>query len=360
MDQTLAHGSTLALNEARPVRLLDRHGTVAWTLEWSERGLDEAQLRLPYGGWVRLAARSSEHPLFGPCDTVRDEQGRTRGRMAAVDWQRPRSIPPVDVPGALPSGSGTVLLNLLALLSRLAEVPSLRYIGPYPTATLFDALTQSFIPRDGWTGAAERFTHEVESTMLAGLMREVPVDFEPRPHELTWPRPGVCVQLREGVERIVVDGCVYSRLQRGHRTVVVEGDRATAQIELAGRPWCRVLTVGPTGDVLEGPHPMPEPPANLVDEPLPEPVREVLTEILIARAPTLLRTAIQDELTQRTLTWGATGADLAREAPGRLMLHAELGARLPELDPHAMLATLVEALDPLVTRLAARSVANRR
>jgi hypothetical protein len=92
---------------------------------------------------------------------------------------------------------------------------------------------------------------------------------------------------------------------------------------------------------------------------LPKEIVEVLGQVLAARAPALLRPGIAAVLSQRRVVWADTGADLGRTTEETFDLHAVLGERLPDLDPHAMLAHLGQALEPLVRRAAQRWIADR-
>src|SRR5262245_40981048 len=80
-----------------------------------------------------------EHPLLGDAHLVlRDGEPITA--MSAIDWARPTQIPTVAEPRALPRGSGTLLINEIALRAQRAGVLSLRYAGPYATPALFATL----------------------------------------------------------------------------------------------------------------------------------------------------------------------------------------------------------------------------
>ena len=96
-------------------------------------------------------------------------------------------------------------------------MPSLRYRGPYPTAALFDSLLCSFVVQGDVQAALVRFTTDVERTAVLGQMHESDVEFEPAPFEWSWPHARVCVQRRDGVERIFIDGHAFDALRRGPR-----------------------------------------------------------------------------------------------------------------------------------------------
>jgi hypothetical protein len=352
----LPAGSRLELEDDRPARCVDRYGHVAWSASWQHAHLSELRLWGPDRREVIVRAEIGEHAVFGPCGGVfvPDEE-EPRARFASIRWEAPQFIMPMDVPAALPSGSGTAILNALSVLARRAGRTTLRYRGPYPTAALFDTLGASFRCASDPAQALARFTADVEARAARADMSEVPVDFIVSPHAWVWTAPDVCAQVRDGLERVYVRGKSYDRLLASHRTLVRdESDPATWQgrIDIAGRPWAVVIRLDEDGEVLDGPHPLPPVESQLLGEALPRQVTEVLAQVLASRAPEALRSALLAELSQRPAVWADTGPDIARLQPDRFELHAVLGERLPELDARAMLTHLGGALEPVAQRAA--------
>jgi hypothetical protein len=350
----LPHGIRLELDGELPVRAVDPYGTDVWSATWAAGTLQHLQLRLPDRTWIEVHPRAGSDPLFGVCDTLARPGEPPRARFAAVHWAAPDRIPPLDRPAAVPAGAGSAVLNLMALLARRAGIETMPYVGPYPTAALFDALLHSFaVPLSEDPAAAlQRFTASVETDALRGTMRTVPVDFIPHPFAWHFVTPDVCVALREGIERVWVSGRPFDRDRRGSRRLRADGNRIIAYVEIAGAPWCDVLVLDPRGSVLEGPHPISEAPVNLIGLELPAEMREVLVAILVSRAPTLLVEALRQELATAAFRFADTGSELGRAVPGAIEIHAALADRLAPKPPRVMLDLLVEAVEPVVQRKA--------
>lgn len=319
---------------------------------WSEGKL---HLRIPDGRYVQVAPRSAEHALFGICDAVLVE-GRKVACFQAVDWERPARIPPLDRPGALPEGAGTAILNYLAARALASAhgpdaAPRLRYCGPYPTGALFDSLLECFCVADPQDAFA-RFNADAEASTLAGRMQEVAVDFVPAPFHRVWAGRDVCVQLRDGVEKIYVRGRGYARHARGSRRVRPRGDDWVATIELGDKQWAEIVRVAPDGTVLDGPHPRPAVPAAWCGRPVPEGVRAALRQALPARAPALLRPAVERLLGSAPLSWDDTGEDAAAVREAGIAVHAALLALFADEPPIRLLEAVARSVEPVAQRLA--------
>ena len=307
-------------------------------------------LRIPDGRQVQVAPGAAEHPLLGRCDAVLVDDA-VIARCQAVSWESPAYIPPLDRPGALPEGAGTAILNYLA--TRAAG--PLRYRGPYPTGALFDSLLECFRVDDP-NAAFARFTAEVEETALAGTVREVPVDFAPAPFRRVFCQPGVCVQMRNGVDKIYIQGRGYARWTTGARRVRPRGADWVAAIVLGGKQWAEIATVSADGAVLEGPHARPCAPMAVCGRPLPEGVRAALRSALPRRAPALLRPALDQVLAHTPLLWEDTGdeaADVHASHIGVHSAHLELFADAPPLE---LLDAIAQAVEPAAHRLARQTL----
>lgn len=343
------HGTLVERDRGLPVRAVERHGVEVWRAAWEDARLVRLVVTRPDRGEVVLEADGGLHPLLGPVHAIAVDGARVAS-CGAIDWLAPRWVPPIDRPGAIPAGGGSAILNFLA---RQASSP-LRYRGPYPTAALFDALLHSFTVDDP-AAALLRFNADVDAVALAGAMREVEIDFTPAPHEWIWPAAGVCVELRDGVERVFVAGRAYAPGQ--HRDLVRDGDGRAAVITIAGAPWCVVLRVADDGSVVEGPHPIPRIESPLVGVALPDEIAAVLAEVIAARDGGPFAPAIAAALRSRELVFADTGDAIADAAQGQVRVHAILGERLGDADPVRMLAWLVDAVEPVARRLAQHDLA---
>lgn len=280
---------------------IDRTATGAFTAGW---------VRVPgLGGEpVGIRAGGAEHPLWGPSDRI--VRGRDAAEAltvaAAVDWDRLDRIPALADPTRLPAGAGTALLNLLAGLAADQGAPRLRYRGPYATEQLFWALAESFRFEAAGDDPVGRFLDGAEAALLAGTMREAPVDWAPAPHErlfLDAAPGGLYVQLRDGVEKVVWEGRPYYRTdwqgltRREHRVVRAApapdgGLRFVVGLAALGRPVEDHWLLDAEGGVIDA----LAPPAG-ADEPgretpLAPPWRAALGALLPLEASPLLATAI--------------------------------------------------------------------
>ena len=151
--------------DGKLVRIADRNGHVWAKLAWSGDELD--QLDVP-GACVRGAR--VEDALLGAAHQVGDTT------MSALDWLRPTEIPTISAPARLAPGAGGAILNVIAMLAQRAQIPALRYAGPYPTHALWQSLLRSFRT----TGHEDAFLARAVERMTARA-RIHPVDFFQRP-----------------------------------------------------------------------------------------------------------------------------------------------------------------------------------
>lgn len=343
----------------RPKRATDATGHEAWVLRWEAHGLAHARLRLPDGSAIELHPRSTDHLVLGVCDGLHlvpvADPGRPLARISAVSWAAPVDIPAVDVPGALPPGAGTAVLNLLAVLARHAGTASLRYRGPYPTSGLFATLGASFSVDGDRVELERRFVGAAERHGFGSVCLSPEVDFRADPHAWSWPQPGVCVQYRRGIDRVWVEGRPYDR-NGEHHVLVREHDEWIARVVFAGRSWCDVLRLGDDGVPRSAVTPAPAVAADLVGVALPTAMVEVLTAAIAAEAAAPLRDAIATELA-RGITLGDTGLTPAAPGPDGMVLHAGLAERALELPAATSIATLAIALRAVVVRAAVARLA---
>lgn len=339
-----------------PSECRDRRGTVAWRLQWREGALRHAWIRLPTGDHVELVPASDEHAVLGACDLLQATDGTPLARIASVDWAAPAAIPAVDVPGALAPGTGTAVLNLLAWLAARAGRTTLRYRGPYPTHALLASLGASFRVADP-DAAADAFATAAASAAFGNGVCEPAVDFVPAPHVCSWTAPRVCAQLRDGVERLWVDGRPFDR-SADHARLVDDGNGLVARVVFAGTSWCDVVIVDATGEPLVAIASPPRAPADLVGFELPVTSAQVLAHTVAEMAVAPLRAEVAAVIAPG-LRLSDLGLDPARLVDGRIEIHAELAARALALDPATSLGTLAAAIGPVAVRAAASALARR-
>jgi hypothetical protein len=345
-------------SRGRPIWRIDEHGNTAWSITWDDDDrLEVARLRLPDARTIELHANAGEHTLFGRCDTIALAGEPALARVAATDWLAPLAIPPLDVPGALPTGTGSAVLNLLATMAARAEIDRLRYVGPYPTGALFDTLLGSFTVGNDVEAYRAIFTADALARSMSGRLAEAPVDFGPAPHAWSWPAPRICVQTRDGVERVYLDGRAYRADAIGPRRLHVHGDRIVLAFEVAGQRHCEVAVLEQGGTPRGEPLDVIPVPDGFDAVPIPGGIAEVLAVVLIRGAPEPLRPVVAKIFAERSLVWGDAGFELAVARPHHLVVHAALAEPMLSLDAGNILARFVEALEPVVMRVAQNELA---
>lgn len=335
-----------------PTRVCDRGGMAWFEASWRGAELARAEIVTPDRSRLVIAPRSATHPIFGPCDRVLDASGEERGRFGAVAWAEPRRIPPLDRPGALPAGGGTAILNAIARAAPRGR--PLRYAGPYPTAALFDSLLDCFRPAAPPAEALATFTDDVEARARTACMDEVAVDFFPAPFERWWQGP-VCVQLRDGVEKVYAGGRAYARDAAGPRRVRPRGDHWAAVVEIGGATWAEVAELDRDGRLISGPQPVPAANSPLLGRALPPEVHRAIAAALPPRAPALLRPALARVLADAAIVWGDPGADEAAVSAGTFLVHVGLA---DALDGAALLEAIARAVEPVAHRVAQARLAD--
>jgi hypothetical protein len=350
--QELRHGTRVERDAGMPVRWIDRRGTVALECVWRDRRLARARLRIPDGRHVVLEGRAGRHPLLGVTDTVAIEGAAPLAGCAEVEWRAPAAIPALDRPGSLPAGAGTAVLGFLAWRCAEAGIGALRYRGPYPTGALFDSLLECFAVAGDPASAFARFSADVERAAAAGAAVEPDVEFSPAPFERVW-SPGLCAQLRDGLERVWLGALSFARDRAGTRRLRRDGDHWEATVELGGTRWVTLARISDAGDLIDGPHPPPALPAALLGRPLPAGVRAALVEALPPRAPALLRTEVREVLEAAPLSWGHAGTEAARADGDGIVVHAAL-VELLAASPEALLEAVAAAVEPVAQRLGQR------
>ena len=282
------------------------------------------------------------HPVLGPSHPLRVD-GAAVAVMSAVDWARPTRIPAIDRPGALPPGTGTMLLDVLARLAARAGVTALRYAGPYPTAALWDALGASF--RTAGTLAA--FTADAAARWGGGALPEVPIDFAPAPHHRVRAAADVIAVVRDGVERAVIAGAGFAR-DGGVRRLVDDGEVVAAELWFGDRRWARVATLDGAGALRDRPArpPADGPPAGQV---IPAELIAALVELIDELLPAPLTA---DALRAVPVVWGDAGLAAAADRGDRVVVHVGLWQHLAPHGLARVAAALAEALAPIAQRRA--------
>ena len=267
------------------------------------------------------------HPLLGDAHAI-EHGGDVITHATAIDWDDPERIPAIAEPGALPPNAGGALLNELA---RRAKRP-LRYAGPYPTPGLYRALARSFRA----SADEDVFTKDL-LTRAATLARdEVPVNFTPAPHVRVGNAHGH-VEVREGIERAVIDGVAYER--DGIARLV----GTSAEVWFGDSAWARVASFDASGNLLDGPHALPRATSEVIGKPFPPALLHALAGLVTELVPLGLPVELPSVL------WADLGARAARATETGYEVHAALWQRLAPRGMARLAMALAEALAPVVT-----------
>lgn len=339
------HGTIYEENADHLVRVTDRTGRVHADLVWhAAEGPPDACRTL-----VRLVVEHAvvhgavvNHPLLGAAHAA----GETA--MTALAWARPTEIPAIAEPGRLPLGAGGAILNTIAVLAQRAGVRSLRYAGPYPTAALWRTLARSF--RCDADEAA--FTAGALDRALRVARDPIAIDFVPAPHERIAIAGGF-VELRDHLERAVIDGIAYEPAGSPARLVGAGGDHH-CEIWFGDTPYARVATLGPDGALLAGPHAIPPCESPVIGRAFPPALRAALAELVADAVPAPLARGARDRCAAQAVRWADLGARAAREDAEGFAVHAALWDRIAPLGLGRLALALAEALAPVVTAAVVR------
>lgn len=334
-------------------------------IDHGERAVDVIVVGEP-GAWTIVGTERVAHPLFGvahPIWIAGGDAQPVRGEgapvtwMGAVDWAAPTTIPPVLAPARL--RAGTLLLNLIAERARAAGVAALRYAGPYPTSALWRSLGCSFRVLGGAT--EEDFTAGALERAVRVDMSPIAIDFAPAPFARVGVHARVSVDVRDGVERAIVDGLAYDRAARARR--LVANDRGcAAELWLGDRAWCRVVELDERGAIVEGPsapRAVDGALASMLGAPLPAAMLAALADVVAELVAAPLADAARRELTEARVAWGDPGAAEVRDDGDALVVHAGLWAHLAPHGLGAVARGLALALaGPIAARAQARLAAS--
>jgi len=350
------HGTRYEDQAGLLTRVIDRTGCVHATLTWRGQALE--LLDVP-GALVHGAV--IDDPLLGPSHAI-DHTTTTDPRdpdlnprllpprgattMSAIDWARPTQIPAIAAPAKLPHGGAAPIMNTIALLAARAGVPALRYAGPYPTHALWRTLLRSFRT----TATEEAFTADALDRATRVARDEIAIDFIPAPHvRVAIPRGHV--ELRDGVERIVLDGVAYVTEGSPARLVRDETGEARAEVWFGDSPWVHVATLAADGTVLEGPHSIPASRSYVIGQAFPAALRGALAELIAEAVPAPLAAAAKTLVGARAIRWADLGARAAIHDAAGFAVHAALWDRIAPLGLGRLALALAEALAPVVAQV---------
>jgi hypothetical protein len=341
------HGTRYDRVSGKLACVTDRTGARCAELTWNAAA--DRLVRLVVDGAV-VDGAIRHHPLLGDTHTVGDTA------MTALDWARPTVIPAIAAPGRLPLGAGAAILNTIALLARDAGVAALHYAGPYPTAALWRSLVRSF--RCSADEAA--FTAGALDRAVRVARDPIAIDFAPAPHERV-AIPGGFVELRDHVERAVIDGIGYEPGGSPARLLGLVGPAAghRAEVWFGDACYARVATLAGDGSVRDGPHPVPACTSPVIGRAFPDALRDALAELVAEAVPAPLAADARALCAAADVVWADLGARAAQggERPGGFAVHAALWDRIAPLGLARVALALAEALAPVVAAAVVRRAA---
>lgn len=303
----------------RRILTIDRRGHLVAACRWRDDGaLAWAKCLAAEGVWIGVEPTSDEHPAWGASDRVwRLDPGAAWAPVEmltlfqATDYAQPEVIPPLFAPSRLPPGAGTAVLNLVAGLMKDRGVARVRYDGPYPTEQLFTALLESFHCDPAIEDPLAQFTDGGE------------VHWLPAPHERHVVAPGVLVQMRHRVDKVVLDGAAFYRrdwervIRQEPRVVRDDGERVVCSLWALGRAIEDRLVLDASGEVIARPAPASDP---IPPAPMPPVWSPALAELIARESAPPLAASLRDEMHRLALEWGAV--------PGDLLAVGATGARI--------------------------------
>lgn len=285
------------------------------------------------------------HPLLGEALPIR-RGDQLLTHMSVIDWDKPTRIPVVVAPGALPPGTGSQVINLIAERAQAAGVTALRYAGPYPTSAIFRSLLWSFRT----TADEAAFTADAMERAVRVASEEIPIDFVPAPHRRVEHAHGVSF-VRDGVERTTIDGVAFERGGSPARLVGL-----AAEVWFGDAVYARVATLDDSGGIVDGPHAIPALTSSVIGSAFPVPLAAALGELMADLVPAPFTTLAQSLLAKTPIVWADLGARSARHAAGRFEVHAAIWERLSPQGLAQVALALAEALAPVVTTTLAASL----
>jgi hypothetical protein len=294
-----------------------------------------------------------EHPLLGDAQLIlRDGEPITA--MSAIDWQRPTQIPTIAEPRALPRGTGTMLINEIALRAQRAGVRTLRYAGPYPTPALFTTLLRSFR-----TSAPEAtFTADVLGRAMRLARDEVAVDFTPAPFERR-ATPYGSIDVRDGIERAVVDGVLYDRegVVGSVARLDLDGDAAgtlssyLAVLAFGEAVWKTIATISADGELVGEARPIPAFFGNVIGKSFPVELKEQFAALVADAVPAPLAQDARAVILARPIVWADLGWRAAAIQDDGFALHAGWWVYLAPRGVQAFALAVSDALATVITQV---------
>jgi hypothetical protein len=297
-----------------------------------------------------------EHPLLGDAQLIL-RAGEPITAMSALDWERPAQIPTIAEPRALPRGTGTLLVNEIAMRAQRAGVQALRYAGPYPTPALFATLLRSFRT----TANEQIFSCDVLGRAMRLARDEVPVDFTPAPFERR-PMPYGSIDVRDGIERAVIDGVLFdqeptvgslARLAGTEPALGASNAGAAAVLAFDSVVWTHVAELASDGSLVGERHAIPLLPSNVIGKQFPAELKQMFAELVgyIDAVPGPLLADVTRVISERPITWQDLGWRAAARDGDGFALHVGWWTHLAPRGLQTLARALATAIAPVAVQL---------
>ncbi len=289
----------------------DRRGNLVAACRWTpSEDLEWASCRTAHGVWIGVEPGTVCEAPWGRSDRLWRLDGAAPWAprealtvFQALDYRRLDFIPALFEPARLPAGAGTAVLNLIAGLMKDQGMARVRYRGPYPTEQLFTALLESF-----------RFDGATDDP-LGRFMDGGALDWLPAPHESHRVADGVFVQIRHGIDKVVLDDIAFYRrdwqgvVRREPRVVREDEERVICSLWAFGRSIEDRLILDGAGEVRERPAPIAD---SSEPAPLPPVWGPALGDIIARESAPALAEPLRQVLRELNLEWGPMPGDLVR------------------------------------------------
>lgn len=284
-----------------------------------------------------------EHPLLGDAHLIL-HGGEPITAMSAIDWDRPTRIPTIAEPRALPRGSGTVLVNEIALRAQRAGIAALRYAGPYPTPALFATLLRSFRT----TASEAEFSADVLGRAMRLARDEVPIDFTPAPFERR-AMPYGSFDVRDGIERAVLDNVLYDR--EGSVGSIARLHDNSAVLAFGDVVWTTIATLADDGTLTGAVQPIPPVASDTIGKQFPRELKEQFAALVADAVPKPLAHDARDVILARPVVWADLGWRAAAIQGDGFALHAGWWTQLAPRGVQAFALAVSDALAVVITQL---------
>lgn len=298
-------------------------------------------------GELVVSTERTAHDLLGEAQII-EHAGAPITAMSAIEWACPTQIPTIAEPRKLPRGSGSLLMNEIAIRAQRAGVQTLRYAGPYPTYNLFQSLLRSFRTE----GSDTEFAADVLQRALQLSHTEIPIDFTPAPFERRTTSYGFADTRDGSLDRVLIDGVLYDE----------DGSPGSiARLDPTDRGWSAMIGIGSSyrlaeiatldaqGTMLVGPHPIPTLDApDIIGRTFPVELREQYGELVIPFVPAPLHADVRAVILAREIEWADLGWRAAIATERGFALHAAHWTLVAHRDRRHFLLTTAHRLADIV------------